>query len=184
MSQIESIPGFNSDGFQVMLLPLKINSLGGAGIIRVNKILVENNTSNPNEYVFKLRDQYCDFYTVTDVVDNMNCNSFLNSLPGEFTPNEKLDYIIGKEFVIDSNPFEFKVSFEPISSVPRLGTFSCELIVEYTELNNGATGTYRLTINGTCANRLVDNIDGVGVTSDEYTLSVHSKPFNSFIKIE
>jgi hypothetical protein len=181
----QSIYSFNSDGYQIILLPLKIKSLGVGGI-KVNKVYIENNTTpahNYVDYVFKIKDRYCDYSNVSSVGDSMSYNSdYMSTIPEGLNHQ---DFHIEKNFTIEDTDevFDFSVSFEPISAFTTLGSFESTLYIEYNNVETLGGGTVILYISGECNQKLIENIDGVPVSSAEYNLSIHGNIFNEFIQL-
>ena len=184
----QSISSFNSDGYQIMLLPLKIMSEGVVNV-RIDRVYVRNFNEegylSPLDYAFKIKEQYCDYSNTSNAIINMNYYSFINSLPESFSSNDKIDFLVQKQFNLTSEDefFEFKISFEPISEVIRYGNFTCDVVIDYTNVDSGGASQVSFQVNGGCSLKAIKNIDGIEVNSNDYELSINSKAYNQFIII-
>ena len=179
----QTISEINSDGYQIMRLPLKI-STSRVGGIKVEKVYVVNNTSNWTRYVFKLKDIYCDYSTAfSSSLSNAYGVSYVEDIPNNLN---HVDFHLEKNFTIENEYFvDFSISFEPLSGPIVTGNFSATLYIEYTFLDTFANNTHIVNLTGTCVQDNIQNIDGVPVLSDNYQLSISGQLFNAegFINI-
>ena len=179
----KTISEINSDGYQIIRLPLKINTSRADGI-KVEKVFIENITSNWTRYVFKLKDIYCNYSTASSVsLSNSYQIDYVNTIPNNLNHT---DFHLENNFIIQGQEFvDFSVSFEPLSEPVVTGHFSASLHIEYTILETSANGIHTINLNGTCVQGNIENIDGVPVISNNYQLSVSGQLFNveGFINI-
>ena len=149
----------NIDGYRIIRLPLELSSPRAVGV-RVNQIYIENLTSVWTDYVFKIKEVYCDYSNVSNLIQNTNYTSFYNELiPSELNQS---DFHTEQTFdLIGTNSFNFSVSFEPLSEVPVTGIFSAKLFILYTNLDTNGDDVFTLNITGECLEQRVSIIDGV-----------------------
>lgn len=178
----QSILATDSNGYQIVKLPLRINT-SRVGGIQVNKIFVVNNTESWQRHVFKIRDIYCDYNNVS----NLKLSNSFNYEYSQMYPDNynHIDFHIQKKFdLIDTDFFDFSVTFEPLSEITVTGNFTCELRIDYQTKDNDSFDFFNLQIIGECREQRVQVIDGVDTSSPSYILKVHGSSYNNeFIRL-
>ena len=171
----------NIDGYRIVRLPLELSSSRAFGV-RINKIYIENLSSSWKDYVFKIKDLYCDYSNVSNKKD-AGFSVFYNDLTP--TPLNPIDF--HTEYVFDligTNKFNFSVTFEPLSEVPVTGNFSAKLYIEYTTLDVNGNDVFVLNLSGECLEQRVSVIDGVSTNDNSYILKVHNITYEKqFIRL-
>jgi hypothetical protein len=179
----QTISEIDSDGYQIMRLPLEINT-SRAGGIKIEKVFISNYTNNWTRYVFKLKDIYCDYSTASSSsLSNAYGIDYVNSISNHLN---HIDFHLEKNFIVEGEDFvNFSVSFEPLSQVIVTGYFNARLTIEYTIIQTGAIKEHHVDLIGSCVQDDIQDIDGVPVLSNNYQLSISGKLFNAegFINI-
>jgi hypothetical protein len=162
----------NIDGYRIVKLPLEISSQRAAGV-RVNKIYIENITNSWVNYVFKIKDEYCDYSNVSNLIDSSAYSSFYSNLIPDVLNHQ--DFHTEYTFdLIGDNVFNFSITFEPLSEFPVTGIFASKLYIEFTNLDTNGDDSFMLNISGECLEQRVGVIDGVSTSDNSYTLKIHN----------
>jgi len=178
----QSILEINSDGYQIVKLPLRIKT-SRVGGIKINKVFVTNETVQWQNHVFKIRDIYCNYDNVSNLIDTNSFNlEYSQMYPDNYN---HMDFHIEKKFdLIDDDFFDFSVTFEPLSEVKVTGIFKCNLRIDYQTINNLGFDFFNLQIIGECREQRVQIIDGVNTSSTSYELKIHGSSYNNeFIRL-
>lgn len=178
----QSISETNIDGYRIIKLPLEISS-SRAGGVRINQIYIENITTQWTNYVFKIKDVYCDYSKVSNLTSGGAYDSFYNSI----TPNVLNHEDFHTEYtfdLIDDDVFNFSVTFEPLSETPVTGLFTAKLYVSYTNLDVNGNDSFVITLKGECLEQRVSIIDGVSTSNTSYSIKIHNVTYDKeFIRL-
>lgn len=172
----------NSDGYQIVRLPLRINT-SRVGGIKINKVFVINETGSWQRHVFKIRDIYCDYSNVSNLSLTNDFNFEYSQLYPENYNHQ--DFHIEKKFdLIGNDFFDFSITFEPLSAITVTGIFKCDLRIDFQTKNNLGFDFFNLQVVGECREQRVQVIDGVDTSSPSYILKVHGSSYNNeFIRL-
>jgi len=178
----QSILETNSDGYQIVKLPLRI-STSRVGGIKIDKVFVANKTDSWQRHTFKIKDTYCDYSNVS----NLNLTNGFNLEYSQMYPDNysHTDFHIEKSFdLIDDDFFDFSVTFEPLSEITVTGVFACMLRIDYQNIDNLGVDFFDIGIVGECREQRIQIIDGVDTSSPSYILKVHGSSYNNeFIRL-